>query len=412
MTKLEQLIKELCPDGVEYKTLGELGKFYGGLSGKNKNDFKNGNSKFITYMNVFSNIALNLDVTDTVKINEGEKQNTIHYGDVLFTGSSETPDECGMSSVLTINTEEKLYLNSFCFIYRFNNSKLFLPAFSKYLFRSELLRKQIIKTASGVTRFNVSKAKMAKVQIPVPPLEVQREIVRILDNFTELTQELTQELTLRKKQYSYYRDYLLDFGDNVEWKTLGEIATGFYRGWGIKRDELTENGTPCIRYGEIYTTYGIHFDKCVSYTDENNIKSKKYMEYGDILFAITGESVEDIAKSTVYIGKEKCLVGGDIVVMKHNQNPKYLSYALSTTDARIQKSKGKIKSKVVHASLESIKQIKIPVPPIEEQERIVKILDKFDTLCNDLTHGIPAEISARQKQYEYYRDKLLSFEIK
>ncbi|MDE6780119.1 MAG: restriction endonuclease subunit S [Ruminococcus sp.] len=238
----------------------------------------------------------------------------------------------------------------------------------------------------------------------------------MLDKYSEtvtaLQHELEKELELRKKQYAYYRDYLLDFGDDVEWRTLGEIATGFYRGSGIKRDELTENGTPCIRYGEIYTTYGIHFDKCVSYTDENNIKSKKYMEYGDILFAITGESVEDIAKSTVYIGKEKCLVGGDIVVMKHKQNPKYLSYALSTTNARIQKSKGKIKSKVVHASLESIKQIKIPVPTIEEQERIVNILDRFDTLCNDLTSGIPAEIEARKKQYEYYRNKLLQFKIK
>ncbi len=416
MIKFEQLIKKLCPNGVEYKTMGELGIFLGGLSGKSKEDFKNGNAKFITYMNVFSNIALNLDVIDTVKIIDKEKQNVIQYGDIMFTGSYETPNECGMSSVLTTHTDEKLYLNSFCFIYRFNNSDLFIPGFSKYLFRSYDMRKQIIKTANGVTRFNISKAKMAKVKIPVPPLEVQREIVRILDSYsasvTALQQEIETELMLRKKQYEYYRDYLLDFGDDVEWKTLEDIATEFYRGSGIKKDELTENGISCIRYGEIYTTYGVYFDKCVSHTDENNIKSKKYMEYGDILFAITGESVEDIAKSTVYLGQKKCLVGGDILVMKHNQNPKYLSYALSTTNARIQKSKGKIKSKVVHASLESIKQIKIPVPTIEEQERIVNILDRFDKLCNDILEVLPAEIDERQKQYEYYKDKLLSFERK
>lgn len=194
--------------------------------------------------------------------------------------------------------------------------------------------------------------------------------------------------------------------DGVEYKTLGEIATEFYRGSGIKRDELTENGTPCIRYGEIYTTYGIYFDKCVSYTDENNIKSKKYIEYGDILFTITGESVEDIAKSTAYIGKEKCLVGGDIVVMKHNQNPKYLSYALSTTDARMQKSKGKIKSKVVHSNVPSIKEIKIPVPPIEAQCEIVNILDNF----MEMIELLKRETELRQKQYEYYRDKI--FDLK
>lgn len=165
-----------------------------------------------------------------------------------------------------------------------------------------------------------------------------------------------------------------------------------------------------MRYGEIYTTYDIWFDECVSHTDEESIASKKYFEYGDILFAITGESVEEIAKSCAYVGKEKCLAGGDIVVMKHRQNPKYLAYALSTTDAQQQKSKGKIKSKVVHASVPSISSIVIPLPPIEIQNWIVEILDKFHSLVTDIEQGIPAEIEARKKQYEYYRDKLLSFE--
>ena len=139
------------------------------------------------------------------------------------------------------------------------------------------------------------------------------------------------------------------------------------------------------------------------------IANPKYFEYGDILFAITGEKVEDIAKSTAYVGNDRCLAGGDIVVLKHNQNPKYLSYALATANAVSQKTKGKIKSKVVHSSVPAIREIKIPLPPLEEQERIVKILDRFDKLCNDLSEGLPAEIEARQKQYEYYRDKLLSF---
>lgn len=243
------------------------------------------------------------------------------------------------------------------------------------------------------------------IQIPVPPLEVQAEIVRILDNFTELT----AELTARKKQYEYYRDRLLTFGEDVPRVKLGKIGTDFYRGVGIKKDEVTEDGIQCIRYGEIYTKYGISFDKCFSHTDESKIIGRKYMEYGDILFAITGESIEDIAKTTAYVGKEKCLVGGDIVVMKHKQNPKYLSYALSTQDAIRQKGQGKVKSKVVHSNVPSIKEIEIPLPPISEQERIVSILDRFDKLCNDISEGLPAEIEARRKQYEYYRDKLLSF---
>ena len=204
-------IAELCPDGVPYKRLGELGYFYGGLSGKSKEDFTNGNAKFITYMNVFTNLAIDTDISDLVRIGENEKQNTVQYGDILFTGSSETPDECGMSSVLTEVSDEKFYLNSFCFGFRLKDNNLLLPDFSKYLFRSQNIRKQIKRTANGVTRFNVSKKKMEQVVIPLPPLPVQQKIVRILDNFTELIAELTAELTARQKQYEYYRDKLLSF---------------------------------------------------------------------------------------------------------------------------------------------------------------------------------------------------------
>ena len=115
MSKIDAMIQELCPDGVEYKTLGEIGRFYGGLTGKSKDDFKDGNEVFITYKNVYANPALKIDVTDRVKIADVERQNTLEYGDVIFTGSSETPDECAFSSVLTQRPTCKLYLNSFCF---------------------------------------------------------------------------------------------------------------------------------------------------------------------------------------------------------------------------------------------------------------------------------------------------------
>ena len=413
MSKLNDLIKELCPDGVEYKTLGELGTFYGGLSGKSKNDFNDGNALYVTYMNVFSNLAVDTTKFERVNVGENEKQNYIQYGDILFTGSSETRDECGMSAVVVDRLKERVYLNSFSFGLRLHSLDTIMPEFAKYLFRSNAVRKSIVKTASGVTRFNVSKTKMKNVRVPVPPLPVQCEIVRILDNFTALTAELTAQ----RKRYSGLLNSLLSFEgrstqDGVLWEKLGDIATEIYRGAGIKRDEVTEKGIQCVRYGEIYTSYNIWFDTCISHTIENKIASKKYFEKGDILFAITGESVEEIAKSCAYVGDEKCLAGGDIVVMKHKQNPKYLAYALVTTNAQMQKSKGKVKSKVVHSSVPAIKEIVIPIPSLEEQQRIVDILDRFDKLCNDLSEGLPAEIAARQKQYEYYRDKLLTFKEK
>lgn len=198
--------------------------------------------------------------------------------------------------------------------------------------------------------------------------------------------------------------------NGIEYKKLGDIAIDIFRGSGIKREQVTQEGTPCVRYGEIYTTYGVWFDECVSHTDANTISSPKYFEHGDILFAITGESVEDIAKSCAYVGHEKCLAGGDIVVLKHNQNPKYLSYALSTTNAQKQKSSGKVKNKVVHSSVPAIADIIIPVPPLPVQVEIVRILDNFINLTAKLKNQLSAELAARKKQYEFYRDKLLSFD--
>ena len=195
--------------------------------------------------------------------------------------------------------------------------------------------------------------------------------------------------------------------NGVEYKTLGEIAVDIFRGSGITRDDVTAEGIPCVRYGEIYTVYNVCFDECVSHTVLEKLSSPKYFEHGDILFAITGESVEDIAKSCAYVGHERCLAGGDIVVLKHNQNPKYLAYALSTTDALKQKTKGKVKSKVVHSSVPAIKEIKVPVPPIEVQREIVQILDNFTELSAELS----AELNARKKQFEYYSDQLFISDI-
>lgn len=199
--------------------------------------------------------------------------------------------------------------------------------------------------------------------------------------------------------------------DGVEYKRLGEIGTSFYRGSGIKRDDITPDGIPCVRYGEIYTTYHVAFSRCISHTQNQNLAKSKFFSHGDILFAITGESVADIAKSCAYLGNEDCLAGGDILVMKHEQNPKYIAYALETNDARKQKSKGKIKSKVVHASVQSIKDIVIPVPPLEVQSEIVKILDNFTELTTELTMELTTELTARKKQYEYYRNRLLTFDM-
>lgn len=198
-------------DSVKRIKLEDIGYFYGGLSGKTKNDFIEGNKKFVSYMNVFTNSTICLDINDKVKISDGETQNKIAYGDILFTGSSETPNECGMSSVVTTDIDEEIYLNSFCFGYRFYNLDGISPKFFSFLMRSTLLRNEISKTANGVTRFNVSKKLLAKVNVFIPSLKVQQSIVSKLDAFESLISSLKEEIALRQKQYEYYREKLLTF---------------------------------------------------------------------------------------------------------------------------------------------------------------------------------------------------------
>lgn len=215
MSRIDTLIAELCPDGVEYRKLGDVGTFYGGLTGKSKEDFKEGSSLFVPYTNVYNNAAVDFGNLDTVNVADGERQHEIAYGDVLVTGSSETPDDCGMTSVVMQLPEVQTYLNSFCFGWRPNSLDAFEPGYLKYALRAYGARRQIVKTANGVTRFNISKEAFGRVEIPVPPIEVQREIVRILDAFAVLTDDLiarlAEEVTARKQQYAYYRDRLLDF---------------------------------------------------------------------------------------------------------------------------------------------------------------------------------------------------------
>ena len=195
--------------------MSEIGSFFGGLFGKSKIDFINGNCKYITYMNVYCNLETDLNTNDFVTIGSDEKQNKLASGDVLFTGSSETPEECGMSSVICKEPLEKLYLNSFCFGYRLNDTTMFNPRFAKHLYRCNQMRKQIIKTASGVTRFNVSKKKFGDIMIPIIPIAEQERIASILDRFERLTTDLQDglpaEIKARQQQYEYYRDRLLTF---------------------------------------------------------------------------------------------------------------------------------------------------------------------------------------------------------
>ncbi len=417
MNRVEELIQQLCPNGVEWKKLGEIGTFYSGLSGKTKKDFEKGNAKYVTYSNIFNNVAVNLKIDDVVNVLPNEKQNIIAYGDIIFTGSSETPDECGMSSVVTEIINEPIYLNSFCFGFRLNNLSLFEPSFAKFLFRSNHLRNSIKKTANGVTRYNISKQLFSQIEIPIPPLPIQQEIVRILDTFTELTANLQTELDARKKQYAYYRDCLLNFEgvDGVEWKKLGEIGL-FYGGLsGKTKKDFEEGNAKYVTYSNIFNNIAVNLNM----NDVVNIlpgEKQNVIAYGDVIFTGSSETPDECGMSSVVteIINEPIYLNSFCFGFRLNNlslyEPGFLKFLFRSNNIRNEIKKTANGVTRYNISKKLFSQIEIPIPPLPEQRRIVAILDKFETLVNDLSVGLPAELEARRKQYEYYRDKLLTFD--
>jgi type I restriction enzyme S subunit len=414
VSKVLALIAELCPDGVPRKALGDLGTIFGGLTGKTKSDFTDGNARYVSYVNVYGNPATDLEADNYVRIEPGERQRVLKMGDILFTGSSETPDDVAMTSVVTAEVDEPLYLNSFCIGYRLEDPELVDPDFAKHLLRSAEMRKQLRRTASGVTRFNVSKARLAKVQIPLLPIAVQREIAGILDTYQALERELALnlngELAARRRQYAHHREALIAAAGSgskpVPMSELGE----FIRGRRFTKNDVAETGVPAIHYGEIYTHYGTSASEVITHVRPELASQLRYAQPGDVIIAAVGETVEDVAKAVAWLGDVPVAIHDDTFLFRSDLNPKYVSYVLQTAAFHSQKTKHVTRAKVKRLSGESLGKIAIATPPLAEQERIVDILDRLHLSVSDLTDALPAERDARRTQYEYCRDRLLTFE--
>jgi len=251
----------------------------------------------------------------------------------------------------------------------------------------------------------------SKKLIPIPDIEIQKEIVRILDTFTELTTELTTELKARKHQFDYYREKLFTFDDSeVEFLPLGHDSLGkFIRGGGLQKKDFRESGVGCIHYGQIYTHYGTYADETKTFVSEEFAKKARMAKKGDLVIATTSENDEDVCKAVAWLGDEQIAVSSDACFYTHNLNPKYVAYFFQTELFYKQKVPYITGAKVRRVNADKLAKIKIPVPSAQEQERIATILDKFDTLTTSISEGLPKEIELREKQYEYYRNQLLTF---
>ena len=278
---------------------------------------------------------------------------------------------------------------------------------SKYVYHY-LLTLRLTELTKGSQPF-LSYDTLKKICIPIPPLEIQAKIVKILDAFTALTAELTAELTMREKQYHYYRDNLLTFSDDVEWKTLAELGT-LIRGNGMQKKDFTETGFPAIHYGQIYTHFGTFANTTKSYVSDELAKKLRKAHKGDVLLAGTSENIQDVMKPLGWLGDEVA-ISGDMFAYRPNNDldTKYLTYLLQTTEFQKYKEKYAQGAKVTRLNTEKFLNFNVPVPSLKEQKRIANILDKFEVLTISLTEGLPREIALRQQQYEYYREQLLDF---
>ena len=398
MTKLEELINELCPDGVEYKRIDEFCTITRGRV-MSKDYIRDNVGQYPVYS------------SQTENNGELGKISTYDFEGEYLTW---TTDGANAGSVFYRNG--KFSVTNVCGLLKVKIDEIT----TKYLYHilSITAPKYVNK---GMGNPKLMSNVMARIKVPLPPLSVQSEIVHILDSFTLLTAELTAELTARQMQYAFYRDYLLDFSDedvtkkipdidcsNVEYIKLGDIAKFTY-GYTDKAKDYGD--TRFIRITDIFDN-GYLNPNDAKYINLNEESKKYLLSKGDLLLARTGATYG----KTLYVPNDEKAVYASFLIKIELDNTKILNryYWHFSKSNLYWKQANKLVSTAGQPQFNTnaVSRVVIPVPPLSVQENIVKILDRFDKLNNDMSEGLPAEIEARKKQYEYYRDTLLSFDDK
>ena len=405
-TFLEKLL-----DGakVEWKTLGEVSELRNTGVDKKINESEK-SVRLLNFTDVFNNQYLS-NSTPTMIVTASDKKIidcNILKGDLFITPTSEILDEIGQSAVALENIDNAVYSYHIMRI-RIHDTNFLLPEFLNYLFRTSQIKQQIRKNAQGITRFGLTLPHWKSLVIPIPPLSVQTEIVKILDALTALTSELTSELTLRRKQYEYYREKLLSEEELIKLgataENLGDVTS------------ISSGGTPSTKEPAYWVGGNIPWIKSESCKNKliDEIKhhitemglqnsNAKLLSPNITLMAMVGATIF----KTAFLPFEATTNQNIAAIKSKNElsiKDKFIFYYLTNMyDFFISKLSG-----YNMVNLSQIKNIKILLPPLEEQQRIVSILDKFETLTNSISEGLPLAIEQSQKRYEYYRELLLNF---
>lgn len=384
MSRIEELINQLCPDGVEFKEI----------------------HNFVNYEQPTKYIVKNTNY------NESFKTPVLTAGQTFILGYTNEVDNIYCAS----KENPVIIFDDFTGAFKWVDFPFKVKSSAMKILRTKnLLNIRFFYHLMGVINYTSTEHKRlwiatySNFSIPIPPLEIQQEIVRILDNFTELTNELTNELTARKKQYEYYRDKLLNI--NAPYFSLENVCDIVdYRG---KTPKKVDNGIFLVTAKNIRKGY-IDYTKSQEYissADYSEVMRRGIPQIGDVLI-----TTEAPCGNVAQVDRTDIALAQRVIKYRPKDSSKldatYLKHILLGAEFQ-----NKLLLAATGGTVKGIKGSKlhklvIPIPPIETQRHIVSILDRFDQLCNDLTAGLPAEIEARRKQYEYYRDKLLTFKEK
>ena len=386
MSKLDELLRELCPNGVEYKKLGEIATVLRGASPRPIKKYITNDSDGVNWIKIGDVPVGSKFITQSEEkiTKEGtEKSRYVRKGDFILSNSM----SFGRPYILAIDGcihDGWLSISNF--------KDVFLSDYLYYLLSSSAIQQEMKKRASfGGAVQNLNADIVKALVLPVPPIEVQNEIVRILDDYTEnvveLQNQLALEITARQRQYTFYRNKLLTYDSKTRIMPLKDVAE-IERGTRVVRSQLTEAGLYPV-FQNALTPMG-YYDKA------NRLENNTFLICAGAAGQIGYSDVDFWAADDCYTFK--CC---------EKLENRYLFHVLKNSQHRIDAQVRR--ASIPRISREAVGNIRIPIPPLDVQNRIVNVLDNFEKICSDLNIGLPAEIEARQKQYEYYRDKLLTF---